>query len=230
MIVRAGTPVSFPILFTSGAPDGAVTFQLFDPLTKIYEAETSVPADAVSATIILDGNYNLLSPGSLLSYRDLQWHYSVGGNVITGEQRYSIEARLPYGVSTDGVRAKLGVDKTDLPDSDISLAKAFLSFRDVVTAERLALMPPDSVTITDAIEAQAALSLIPTMAVRVATKESSGTNQFQRQDVDWDAIASHLSSMVSAGYVVADPAYDETANYGALLVVVTPASDAITGA
>jgi len=231
MIVRAGTAVTFPILFSIGKPDGNVDYKIYDPSGLVLgSGQIVVPADAVSVLLQVDANKNLLAAGALLSYRDVEWSYVVGGQVQNGEARYTVEARLPFGVSADGVRAKLGVDKTDLPDSDISLAKAFLAFRDVVTPEALATVATDDVAVTEAIEAQAALALIPTMAVRVATKESSGTNQFQRQAIDWDTVATYLQSIISAGYLTVVPTYDETASFGSLLLVVTPAVDAITGA
>lgn len=231
MIVRAGTAVTFPILFSSGRPDGNVDYKIYDPAGLVLATgQIAVPADAVSVLLQVDATKNLLAAGTLLSYRDVEWSYAVGGQVQNGEVRYTVEARLPFGVSADGVRAKLGVDKTDLPDSDISLAKAYLTFRDVVGTDQLAAVSNDDVAVTEAIEAQAALSLIPTMAVRVATKESSGTNQFQRQAIDWDTVAVYLQGIISAGYLTVVPSYDETAGFGSLLIVVTPATDAITGA
>lgn len=230
MIVRSGTAVSFPILFAEGRPDAGVSYTVYDPAGVVLATGTvAVPGDAVSIYLQVDGATNLLATNALLSYRDIEWSYAVGGRIMTGEARYTVEARLPYGVSADGVRAKLGVDKTDLPDSDISLARAYLNFQGIVGVDRLAAHDPADITVTDAIEAQAALVLIPTMAVRVATKESSGTNQFQRQAIDWDAVATALEGMVSAGYSAVDPAYDETEAFGSLLIVVTPATDAITG-
>lgn len=231
MIVRAGTAVTFPVLFSDGVPDGPLSFQLFDSLGVLLSAGTvSVPADAVSVNLTVPAEHNLLPMGSVLGYRDLAWTYSVGGEVRNDERRYSLEARLPFGVSTDGVRAKLGVDRTDLPDSDISLAKAFMSFRDTIGANQLALVAPDTPTITDAIEAQAALDLIPTMSVRVAAQEDSGTNAYKRQKIDWSEISTHLAGLLSAGYLLVDPTYDETALFGDIFILATPATDPLTGA
>lgn len=129
MIVRAGTALSLPVLFSSGMPDGDVTYKVFNPSGEVLGTGTGVvPDGAVSTVLQIPSERNALPAGMLLSYRDVEWTYTVGGSVVYGETRYSLEARLPFGVSNDGVRAKLGVDKNDLPDSDISLAKAYLAF------------------------------------------------------------------------------------------------------
>lgn len=229
MLVRAGTATSILVMLPMGAPDGDLAVEVYGPDGLVGSETVTVPADAVSITINIPSSLNTLPVGGVLSYRDVTWSYMLAGAVENGEQRYSIEARVPFGVSSDGVRAKLGVDRTDLPDADISLARAYLAFRGVVGVDELALIPQDTTAVTDAIEAQAALSLIPTMAVRVATKESSGTNQYQRQAIDWDAVAAYLAGVVSAGYTAVIPTYDETADFGQIFVVVTPATDAITG-
>ena len=68
------------------------------------------------------------------------------------------------------------------------------------------------------------------MPVRIANSESSGTNQFKRQDIDWGAVAAELSSMVDIGYIAIDPNYDPTAVTGELFLLATPATDPFTGA
>jgi len=232
MIVRSGTGVSIPILFSSGNPDGDVTYKIFTPAGEtLGSGVITVPDDAVSAVIQVPSERNALPVGVLSSYRDVEWTYTVGDQMVYDEVRYTIEARLPFGVSADGVRAKLGVDAKDLPNSDISLVKAYLAFQSVVSLADFDMsLAPQVSKIGDAIEALAALILIPTMSVRVASKESSGTNQYQRQEVDWSAVQVNLEGIVSDGYLAANPVYDETANFGSLLIVVRPATDAITGA
>jgi len=232
MLVRAGTAFTIPVLFGSGRPDGDVSFKIYSPAGGVlHSVQIPVPADAVSIDLQAPAAANELPAGAVLSYRDAEWSYTIEGAIVNGELRYSLEARLPFGVSPDGVRAKLGVDAKDLPNSDISLARAYLSFSSTVSTA--AIDPTNSalmLAVSDAIEALAALALLPTMSVRVASSEDSGTNAFKRQEVDWAAVALALEATVSAGYLAVNPTYDITADFGPLLIVVSPATDAITGA
>lgn len=232
MIVRAGTPVSFPVLFSSGFPDGNVTWEIRDQDGDVLDDGTvAVPAQAVSVVVAVPGTATTLPNGVLLSARDICWTYTVNGIVIYHEERFSVEARLPYGVSANGVRAKLGVDKQDLPDQDIALVAAYYAFLGVVTQDALDLItdPSGQLAVTNSIEALAALALLPTMPVRVAAKESSGTNQYQRQKIDWDAVRLSLEAMVDAGYEIVVPGYDVTGAFGPLLIIATPEVDPLTG-
>lgn len=232
MIVRAATAASFPVLFSSGHPDGDVDWEVRDQDGVLLDSGSIVvPGDAVSVNIITDVAANTLDVGELTSTRDVSWTYTVAGVIINGEQRYTVEARLPFGICAEGVRAKLGVDKTDLPDTDISLIESYYTFQTRVTPGILALVtdPVEKLAVKNAIEALAALAVLPTMTVRVASKESSGTNQYQRQKVDWAAIQLSLQSYLDAGYGLLIVGYDPTADFGSLLILATPAVDPFTG-
>ncbi len=234
MIVRAGTPVSFPVLFSSGIPDGNVTWQLLGPNGTVIDGGViDPPADAVSTLIAVSAVHNALAGGDLLSYRDVTWSYTVSGVTIFEEKRYSIEARLPLGVSADGVRTKLGVEAVDLPDAEISLVSAYYTFGDLVTQATLAAAVTrssrDQLLIRDAIEALAALALLPTMVVRIADKESSGTNQYQRQKINWATVQLALDALVGAGRSLLVPGFDPATGFGALLILASPEVDALTG-
>lgn len=231
MIVRSGLALSIPVFFSSGFPDGPVAWRLLGTAgDEIAAGTVAVPIDAVSINLPIAAEHNTLGSGVLFASRDFEWSYLVEGAVINGEQRYAVEARAPYGASNDGVRSKLGVERKDLPDGDISLIRAFISFRDVVTSPLLAALTDDAdlLAVRDAIEAQAALNLIPTMAVRVAVQEDSGTNAFKRQAIDWGAVAEYLSGIISDAIGAVNPAYDPTPT-GALFILATPASDPLTG-
>lgn len=236
MLHRAGTAVSIPVLFSSGIPDGGVDWRVFGPDGFVIASGIiAVPVGSVSTAIQISGAMNTLPAGSLVSYRDVAWSYSVAGIVMGGDLRYSIEARIPFGASADGVRSKLGVDNTDLPNGEISLVSAYYSFSENVGAARLeaARIAPTDVQrliIANAIEATAGLAHVPTMSVRIASKESSGTNQFQRQKIDWNEVALALEGAVGAGRALLIPGFDPTAEFGALLILATPALDPFTGA
>jgi hypothetical protein len=233
MLYRAGTAVSIPVLFSSGAPDGGVDWFVYGPDgTTLGSGTITVPVGAVSTLIQVSPTLNALANGSLVSYRDVAWSYTVGGIAFSGDTRYNLEARAPFGVSADGVRSKLGVDAADLPDSDISLITAYHAFANRVTPARLtgSFDDPTRLIVANAIEALVAISLIPTMSIRIAAKESSGTNQYQRQKIDWAALGLSLEGAVAAAENLLIPGFDPSDAYGSLLILATPAVDPYTGA
>lgn len=228
MIVRSGSGYTHTVLLSSSAP-AAVTWRVFDAAgVEVDTGTVAPPANALSFDITVPGSANTLAIGSFVSSRDLVWSYMDGGKLVTDELRYSVEARAPYGVSPAGVRAKLGLEPSDVPDSDISLVRAYLTFQSIVNPVG---QDPDSLVLRDAIEATAAIQLIPSLRVRIAKSEDTGTNKYQRQDVDWDQITTDLEAIVLAGYLLIDPDYDSFGvTEGTLFILATPATDPITGA
>jgi hypothetical protein len=231
--LRSGNAASVLVEFPSGAPDGNLTWSLLGPDgLPVTGGTIVVPSNAVSQVINVPAQYNTTDVGELSSYRDLVWSYSVAGAIINGEQRYTLEARVPFGASQDGVRTKLGVERHDLPDSEISLVQGFYDFAAAVGGPEfteLATTPGESLRIRNAIEAMAALALIPSMQVRIASKESSGTDTFQRQDIDWAMLATDLQAQVNTGITVILPNLDLTAGFGAIFILAGPSTDAVTG-
>lgn len=232
MIVRADTATSFLIEFTYGHPDGVVSWKLRGPdQAVITTGSVVIPVGAVSTYLRVPAEFNDLAPDQLSTFRDVEWTYDVNGAVVNGEARYIVEGRVPFGASADGVRTKLGIDDpADLPDNEISLVNAYLDFREVVGDEALSETSPSNIAVRNAIEASAALDLLPTLMVRLAKKEDSGTSAFQRMDVDWAVLGASLESIILAGYVDVVPTYDDTMGFGSLFLLASPETDAITGA
>jgi hypothetical protein len=221
-------------MFSSGVPDGNVTWQVLGPSGQVLDSGVIDPAaDAVSTIIAVDAEHNALTNGDLLSYRDVTWSYSVNGQTIYDELRYSVEARIPFGAAPDGVRTKLGVEDNDLPNTEISLVGAYYAFAELVSEPTLTaatlLGSRQQLKIRDAIEALAALALLPTMVVRVAAKESSGTQQYQRQKIDWLQVQLSLEAMIGAGRLLLVPSFDVAAGFGALLIIASPETDPFSG-
>jgi hypothetical protein len=234
VIVRNGLAATFPVTFESGSPDGDVTWKVLGPDGTQLATGTITPGvDAVSINIPLSAPVNTLDSGSYISYRDLTWEYEVLGAVENGEQRYSVERRLPVGVTYDGVRRLFGVSISELPDDEIPLTEAYLEFISRVTQigfDAAINGGLNDIRLRNAIEAQAALMLLPSMPVRVMNTEGSGTNTFKRQEIDWLQIGAELLAAINTGVLVVIPTYDITAGFGALLILAGPTTDAITGA
>lgn len=235
MIVRSGNAASFLVEFPLGVPDGNLTWKvLAEDGTELANDSVVVPVDATSINLVIPAIHNTLAVGELTGFRDVSWTYTVGGVVINGEARYTLEGRVPFGASADGVRTKLGADSLDVPDTDISLVRAYLLLEETVGAVPLAATALtatglDTIRLRDTVEALAALEIMPTMPQRIALKESSGTDTYQRDKIDWDRLAASLQDIVSAGILVVVPTFDFAAGAGAIFILAGPEADAITG-
>lgn len=232
MIVRNGLALTVPVLFDEGPPTSNVSWTLFSGDSVLASGSEAVAPDALSILLTVLGTHNTLVAPALFATRDLEWSYQIGDQVVNGFLRYTIEARAPLGASADGVRKMLGISKAEVPDSEISLISAYLHFEELATPEGIASAistPLKQLRMRDAVEALAALDLIPTMPVRVAKSEDSGTNKFARQDVDWQAVADYLSKEVNDGILAARPGYNVLDGAGTLFILATPAIDGFTG-
>jgi hypothetical protein len=223
--VRSGQSYSHLVEFTElGAP--TLTWVLRDEEgTQVSTGTITLAAEALSVDILIPALANTLDVGALWGSRDLSWSYGTSH----GEFRYGLEALIPFGASPAGVRTKLGLGPVDdLTDEEIPLLKAYLALAATVT---LTGITDDliKIRVRDAIEAQAGLELLPTLQVRVSQKESSGTNQFARADVDWDKLAENLQNLVLEAYVAINPAFSLNSSTS-LLTLVTPDTDLFPGA
>lgn len=226
--MRSGTILTQLVEFPFGHPDGNVAWQLLGQRgTQITAGEVVPAAGAVSVVITVDGADQTLANGQLVETRELSWAYTVGGLVQNGSRRFRLEAFLPFGLSADGVRRKLGVEAHELDDEKIDLVSAYGRFGDLVSGNDLATIEAaggySALVICDAVEAMAATALIPALQVSLAQKESSGTNQYQRAKIDWEAIRAQLDDYVAAGQRVVSPVFDATTGYSPLLVRVVRA-------
>lgn len=220
--MRSGSTLTQLVEFSDGFPDGNIAWELLDGRGLTVTSGEVVPeAGSASEVIALTSAQNTIEDGVLASPRELRWAYLVNGILHLGRHRYRLEAFLPFGVSEDGVRNKLGLEAHEVADDAINLVTAYGHFLSTVGADVLGAADGyASLLVCDAIEATAALVLIPSLQVSLAMKQSSGTDQFQRAAIDWDAIRSSLEGYISRAQAVLLPNVNDTADYPALLVAV----------
>lgn len=223
--MRAFDELTHLVQFSSGHPAGDLAWTLLNGIgSTVATGSVSPVEDAVSAIITINGDDNGLDVDQLSTSRELRWTYEVDGIVVIDSFRYRVEAFLPFGVSPEGVRRKLGLETHEITDDEVNLTIAYGEFQALVGENALEAMADESgyaeLVIANAIEALAALRLLPSLQIRVAKKESSGTNQFERQTVDWDALRASLEQAVEAGALIIAPELDPTLNLGAIFVTV----------
>lgn len=229
--MRSGNPFTAEVTFDEGFPDAAISWKLLDgDGTQLTTGSVTPAAGDVSTIITVSGANNALSTGVLAGNRELSWSYTVGGLAKGGQIRYDLEAFLPFGVSCDGVRTKLGLDVDEVSDNEINLVTSYLAFQQVVTSATLSAVTDtySKLVVRHAIEALAGLRLVPSLQLKLAKKEVSGISQFQRADIDWTELSAYLNSLVAAGYTALNPDLDP-ANVGSLFLTVVRSPDAVTG-
>lgn len=230
----SGTDFVATIQFPSGPPDGNISWKLRGS-DGVELATGTAPAGptSVSALISIPAVHNILGVGLVSDYRDLTYSYFSSSVSVAEFIRYEVEACLPFGISADGVRRKIGVDFAELKDELIDLPKAYLEIDDALGTGALDAVARTGLTalkVRDAVEAQAALAVLPVLQVRVSKSEDSGTNKFTRQNIDWTQLHLSLSDTIYAGLLAVDPAYDPAEAFTGLFIVAPQATDPFTGA
>lgn len=209
----AGAPFAHEVDFSTGLPTGAVTYSVLgndnQPIAGLDNVSVTPINGAVSLLIVVPASANTVAT-PLFETRTLTWSYTTATGVVTDRVRYRVDRDLVFPVSTDGVRAKLGVEPHEVPDDNINLLMAYANLSALYptgtldafaeTGDRSTLM------VANAIEAMAALILVPSLQLAVAKKESSGTNTFERfTPMDWEMLSGSLMSYVSMLDEIATP-------------------------
>lgn len=232
-MVWVAAPFAHRIEFRSGQPTGAISWQLLGNSGDTLVSQNFNPEPgAVSALIVVAGTYNTcVKP--LFEARTLVYSYQTADAVISDRIPYRVERPVPFPVSPRGVRSKLGIEDHELPNDQIDLVSAYAEFSELFDSDTLIVQETagDRTTILciHAIEAFAALAALPALQLRVAQRENSGTNEFQRYtSVDWERIERDLAAHVERAKVALDPAYDET-GAGSFSFGTVTRTDAVTG-
>ena len=231
-MIWAGSPYAQVVEFSTGLPTGAVAYQLLgnDGSVLIDDVLNPDPA-AVSVMIIIPGaNNGCATP--LFETRTLTWNYTTATGIVNGRIVYRVNKPIPFAVTADGVRSKLGVEPSDLPDEGIDLVSAYANLKtsgDPSAYETSG--DADTLTITHGIEALAALALLPALQVKIAKKESGGTNSFERfGTIDWESLEGELIGLALRARALLDSTIDLTGGDIFAFGTAPRQTDAITGA
>lgn len=233
-MVWAGSPFGHLIEFSTGLPTGAVSYSLLGNDGSTLLSDSFTPeAGALSHLLIIPGAQNSVST-TFMESRTLVWSYTTASGLVSDRLTYRVEKPIPFPASPDGVRNKLGVAAHELPDTSINLLLAYSDLTELLSEQILqdAETAGDRGTllVIEAIEAIAALEVLPTIQLRAGQSESSGTNEFARfRDIDWNMLRTQLAVHVDRVRAALDPTFDGNA-VGAFTFAVVPITpDAITG-
>jgi hypothetical protein len=206
------TPFSYLVEFDTGSPLGVFSYSLYDddnnPVAGINNVEITPVPGAVSVLIQIPIQANTLTK-PLFEGRTISWFYTTQLGAVNGSYAYTIRRKVPFPATTEGVRTKLGIDNTEMPDDRIDLLTSYVEF-DSAFAGGLGpyTMSGDimALKITNAIEAIAALKLLPSLQLSLAKRLTSGTNEYERfAKIDWEIIKANLEQIVYDVTVLIDP-------------------------
>jgi hypothetical protein len=211
-VINERAPFSYLVEFDTGTPLGAFSYSLYDEdgniVTGMLNLQVTPASGAVSILIQIPAAANVLTK-PLFEGRLISWSYATALGAVNGSYEYTIRKRVPFPVTTDGVRTKLGIDITEMPDDRIDLLMAYVSFTEQFAGGLAAYETSGDATalkITQAIEALAALSLIDSLQLSLAKRLTSGTNEYERfSKIDWEALRARLSQLVYDTSILVDP-------------------------
>lgn len=212
---RELTPFTHIVEFASGAPTGAFSYSLYDEdgniVDGIQDEVISLGVGAISARIDVAAASNIVSK-PLFEVRTITWTYPTNSGTVNGSISYVVQKTIPFPATPEGVRQLLGVTDSEVPDDRIDLLGAYLEFRKPLNDPDLSLAPfvtsgdADAYAITRAIEALAALEVLPTLQIALAARFDSGTNSYERwTKINWEALALRLTGYVETATVIVEP-------------------------
>lgn len=231
---EAGKKFRHLIQFTSGQPTSNLVYSVKrQDGTVVTSGTVAITSGQLSYLVEIAANLNTLTK-PLFEQLTLEWEYTTATQAVDESITYTIHAPLGFPVSHEGVRMKLGVSDEELPDDDISLFEGYVSFKGLVgeDTDLSAFVTSgnlDSYKITKAIEALAALALIPSLQIRLPKKYDSGTSAYERWNtIDWEGLIAELNNLVAAGLDVVITDFDYYSD-NPIFVLSDRGPDAITG-
>lgn len=234
-MLESGSKFAHLIQFTHGAPTSDLDYTLYNQDgDEVLSASVAVSSNQVSHLVEIAGSNNILSK-PMFEQMKLEWSYTTATQAVTESVSYTIVARIPFPVTNDGVRKLLGVDRSELPDDDIDLLAAYMTFQANFLDPATLAIHEDAGTliayrVTGAIEAVAALAIFPTLQIRLPKKYDSGTSAYERwTTIDWALLYSGIASKISDALVLVDPTLD-IFPVTDIFTLSDRGTDAITGA
>lgn len=233
---RENTPFTHVVEFASGSPTGAFSYSVRDDdgtiVNGLENVIVPIGIGMISARIDIPASANTVSK-PVFETRTISWNYPTASGTVNGSHSYVLQRSIPFPATPEGVRQLLGVTEKEVPDERIDVLGAYLRFRKPLTTPDAALLPfitsgdADSYTITRAIEAVAALELLPTLQISIARRFDSGTNSYERWNrIDWDALAAKLEGMVYEATILVEPTLELAINP---ILVLSTRTDPLTG-
>ncbi|BCJ91784.1 hypothetical protein IZ6_25190 [Terrihabitans soli] len=235
----AGLSIAVPVFFTvSGDPkvpdSGTAVYTVYDqagePITGLIDVPLSTGPTTTRTIISISQTYTSISSGRF-SKLTVIVRFVHGGMPHTLRIPVRLVPFINYSASPADVRSYCGVNASELPDGDIDIFEAFLTIESIVgqteLAAALAAGTKVEVSANMAILYAAALSVLPSLQLRVAQRQSDGPLTFDRAPIkDFSKLYGETQSLLTEALNLVT---GRSEGDNPLLVLTTPV-DPITGA
>lgn len=190
-------------------------------------------AETTTEFLAIPGIHNGLTLGSLFEHRFLQVDFVVDGATFTTMLSYQLAPFIPLTATPQQVRSLLGLDFSELGDSDIDLKAAYFQLAEengVDFTAAFTLPGVRSLSANTAVALRAALNLATSLELRTGVSTRSEDHMFSRStQLDFGSILMKLNQAlakalnVALGVVV-------TSSSGVQAFQLTLPTDVVTGA
>lgn len=215
------------------ADAGSVRWSLRDHTGQTVLTNQTLPdTEDTALRIPVAASNNNISGVRQFEKRSITVRGTVDDEAFVLGVQYRLTAWLNHSVSCDAVRAFIGTDAGELPDSEIDLVAAYFEIQDVIGETALTEALDSGLRLeqiaNDAIKARAVLAVLPGMQARMSKREEDGTMKVERFAIDFDKLAAEAQRLIrlaarEVGLI------DDAATVPTLFVLAGRTVDEVTG-
>lgn len=229
----AGEAVTITVPFTRDGepfvPDAnSVSWSLRDHTGIVIATSPVVSVSDTQMQVDLLSTQAAIASDRTFEKRTLVVRAEQNGQPYLWSTTYRIHKWLNLSTSAEDVRAFIGCGPDELPDQAVDLVEAYLTV-DALTPLNTALTAGTVLEVhaNRAVMAQAVLDVLPSLAQRLAKKESDGNRSIERFTLDLVSLEAKARHMLRAA-LDAVGAADDTATTPTIFIVTTR-TDPVTG-
>lgn len=198
-----------------------------------WDRASQLDAKGTTHNVVVPAALNYVPVTMAFEVRYVRIEYSVGGVPRATTKSYRVTPFIPLQTSEEAVRARLGANEQEIPDSTIDLNMAYhmlLASGENNLPYALKANTAATLAANNAIEIKAALEQIPALAAKLAQMETQDNSSRVRMKLDIPQLRKELMQALYAELATMSNVLtgNTTAVGHTMLVVVVP-TDTMTG-
>lgn len=172
--------------------DGLIKWSLRDQTGALIQLPTNTTSTNSMVTVLVPAALGSINPDRLFEKRTLTLSGFVSGEIFTVTQTYRLSPFINMTASPSDVRAYIGCDDGELPDSDIDMFNAYFAVVDTAGRDTintaLSTGTSQELQANQAIIAQAILNCLPSLQARISKTTNDGTISITRFNLNFDEL------------------------------------------